>query len=294
VPYFLVTFTLPEALRAWMRAHPALGYSLLFDASSRALQDLAHNPKHLGASVGMLGVLHTWSRTLIYHPHIHYLVPGGGLSADRRTWVPCRHDFLLHHRPLALHFRTLFHQGLQQRDPQALKSLPAKIWKQRWVVDVAAVGNGEHTLRYLSRYVFKTATANRPIRLLPDSRLLWPYRDSRTREWQQVPLAPSEFIRRFLQHVLPSGFHRVRLFGWFHPAARVALNHVRALLRQSPHLTPAEHAVWQIPKPVDPVAEPEEDLEKPLDCPHCHLPMKYMGTYRPPLTTILPPKRGPP
>lgn len=101
-PYFLPTFTVPEALRAWLRSHPALGRDLLFATSARALQALAANPHRLGASLGMLGVLHTWSRTLIYHPHVHYLVPAGGLSPDQRQWIPSRSQFLLPAQLLAL------------------------------------------------------------------------------------------------------------------------------------------------------------------------------------------------
>jgi len=144
VPYFLVTFTVPDPLRSWIRSHPQIGYEILFDASAQALQELAANPKRLGAQLGMLGILHTWSRTLIFHPHVHYLVPGGGLSLDQRQWIASRPKFLFPEKPLGLHFRTLFHQHLQQRAPEALHQLPAKIWKQNWGVDCAAAGSGEN------------------------------------------------------------------------------------------------------------------------------------------------------
>ena len=134
VPYFLVTFTLPEPVQRWMRSHPKVGYDVLFAASANALQDLAQNPKRLGASLGMLGVLHTWSRTLTYHPHVHYLVPGGGLSLDQRTWVASRPKFLLPVKALSDHFRTCFKKGLAKQAPDALQRLPAHVWRQRWVV----------------------------------------------------------------------------------------------------------------------------------------------------------------
>ena len=161
VPYFLVTFTVPDRLRSWIRSHSQIGYEILFDASAQALQGLAANPKRLGAQLGMLGILHTWSRTLIFHPHVHYLVPGGGLSLDHRQWIASNPKFLFAEKPLGLHFRTLFRQRLQQRAPEALDQLPAKIWKQNWGVDCAAAGSGENALAYLARYVFKTATGNR-------------------------------------------------------------------------------------------------------------------------------------
>ena len=252
VIYFLVTFTVPEPLRAWIRSHPQLGYELLFAASAQALQDLAANPKRLGAQLGMLGILHTWSRTLIYHPHIHYLVPGGGLSLDQRSWIASRRKFLLHVKALAARFRTLFRHLLEPRAPELLAQIPAKVWKQNWVVHSQAVGSGEKALAYLARYIFKTATGNRPLKLLPSGQVLWPYRDSATGKSIAIPLDRSELVRRFLQHVLPARFSRVRFFGWLHPAAKVRANRVRALLKQAPILSEHEHQIWE-------VLEPSED-----------------------------------
>src|SRR5919108_1671186 len=201
-PYFLLTFTVPEPLRAWIRSHPRAGYDLLFEASAQAVQDLAANPKRLGASLALLGILHTWSRTLIYHPHIHYLVPGGGLSPDQRQWVAAKEKFLLPVFPLSDHFRHLFYQALKKHHPAALQSLPRKIWKQRWGVHSQPAGSGQKVLEYLSRYIFKTATGNRRLGVRPDGCVGWPYRDSSTDRWQTLPLAPGELLRRFLQHVL--------------------------------------------------------------------------------------------
>jgi hypothetical protein len=294
VPYFLVTFTVPEPLRAWMRSHPDSSLDLLFATSAQALQDLTRNPERLGASLGMLGLLHTWSRTLIYHPHVHYLVPAGGLSLDGRQWVPSRPNFLVHVHPLADHYRTLFRQALERDAPDLLKTLPARLWKQRWVVHGQPAGSGQMALRYLSRYVFKTATGDRDLPLLPDGWVRWRYRQSTTGHWQHVDLEPGELIRRFLQHVLPSGFHRVRRFGWLHPAARAKLNRVRALLRQAPVLTDAEQAAWQPPQselePPEPLPAPES---KPL-CPHCRRPMIHCGSWAQGQPCLRPPVRGPP
>ena len=280
-PYFLVTFTLPEPLRQWMRSHPKAGYDLLFQTSAQALQDLARNSKHLGGSLAMLGILHTWSRTLIYHPHIHYLVPGGGLSLDQRQWVPAKEKFLLPVYPLSDHFRHLFYQALQKYHLASFQSLPAKIWKQRWVVHSQSVGSGQQALQYLSRYVFKTATGNRPLQLLPDGRVRWPYRDSATGQAAHQDLTLDELLRRFLQHVLPSGYHRVRLFGWFHPASRKKLNRVRSLLKQSPLLTQTERETWQPGEEVFEVVPPTEKKPAlPPECPHCKKPMVLVGRWR--------------
>jgi len=283
VPYFLVTFTVPQKLRAWLRSHPALGYDLLFRASAQALQDLAAHPKRLGATLGMLGILHTWSRTLIHHPHVHFLVAGGGLSLDQRTWVAAKPNFLLPVKALSDRCRTVFRERLQKQTPDALRHIAAAVWKQRWVVHSAAVGSGEPALRYLSRYVFQTATGNRPVPLRPDGRLRWRYRDSSTRAGRHVDLQPFELIRRFLQHVLPEGFHRVRRFGWWHPGARVKLNRVRALLQLPPALTPAQQAAWQPPQ--DAVPEPETtlptDSTPPLKCPHCDVALVLVERWHP-------------
>jgi len=286
VNYFLVTFTVPDGLRRWIRSHPALGYDLLLAASSQALQDLAQNPKRLGATLGLLGVLHTWSRTLEYHPHVHYLIPGGGLSVDQRQWISSRPKFLLPVKALSDRCRTLFREALQKRMPGALADLPTKVWTQRWVVHSAAVGSGQKALGYLSRYVFKTATGNRQLQLLPNGRLRWPFRQSGTGKWQQIQLQPFEFLRRFLQHVLPSSFHRVRRFGWLHPGARAKLKRVRALLKMSPLLSTAEQTAWA-PSASNPqtdlVADVQAEVLKPapLRCPHCGAKLVMIGQWRP-------------
>lgn len=283
VPYFLITFTVPDPLRSWIRSNPKLGYELLFDASAQALQDLAANPERLGAQLGMLGILHTWSRTLIYHPHVHYLIPGGGLSLDQRQWIPSRPNFLLPFRPLAQHFRTLFREQLEKRAPEALSHLPKKIWKQQWVVDTQAAGSGENALAYLARYIFKTATGNRPLQQLPSGHVLWPYRDSNTGEHKSIRLEPFELIRRFLQHILPKGFCRVRLFGWLHPAGKIRGNRVRALLKEAPILTEQERQSWQeIPKGSADfeAADPSLPGPKPsCPCPRCGKPMILLGSW---------------
>jgi hypothetical protein len=313
VPYFLVTFTVPEELRLLIRAHLQIALDLLFATSAQALQDLAGNPKRLGAQLGMLGVLHTWSRTLIFHPHLHFLVPGGGLSPDGRQWIAARNQFLLHHQALGDRCRTLFQARLQKEHPELFNQVPAKVWKRHWNVGCQAAGSGENALRYLSRYVFKTATHNRTVRQLPDGRLRWPYRDSRTGRDTAIALQPLDFMARFLQHILPRHFARVRTFGWLHPAAKLRANRVRALLHQQPLLTPAEQQTWQ--PPPDPeeqtlqllgAAKPSADRStlnplagrsqaqtaQPVLCPHCQKPMLLVGSWKAGQTVLFP-KRPP-
>ncbi len=283
VPYFLVTFTVPEGLRLFIRSHQQIALKLLFGSSAQALQELAQNPKRLGARLGMLGVLHTWSRTLIYHPHIHFLVPGGGLSLDERRWIPTRPQFLLPLRPLGMRFRSLFRDTLQQEHLELFKQVPAKVWKRGWNVDIRPAGSGEKALVYLSRYVFKTATNNRKVQQLAGGKVRWSYRESKLGRPTFIDLDGLDWMGRFLQHILPSGFARVRTFGWLHPAAKVRCNRVRALLKEAPLLTPAELQTWKPPPDPDPQtpSQPQVDaqnLEQPpqILCPRCGKRMHFV------------------
>jgi hypothetical protein len=287
VPYFLVTFTVPEPLRRWIRSNLAAGLDTLFSSSSQALQDLAANPRRLGAQLGMLGVLHTWSRTLIFHPHIHFLIPGGGLSSDGRRWVAARANYLFAVKALGARCRTLFQQLLQRRHPDLMAQIPAKVWAQSWVVHCQPVGSGEKALRYLSRYIFKTATSNRPVHLLPEGKIRWTYRDSQTGRFASLDLLPDDLISRFLQHVLPQGYCRVRFFGWAHPAAKVRGNRVRALFKRPPVLSQAEMHAWQPAHlPPGPLAEPEPSHSanpkhwQPI-CRRCQTPMLVVAAWGP-------------
>ena len=294
-PYFLLTFTVPEALRGFIRSHQQIGLDLLFACSAQALQELARNPRRLGADLGMLGVLHTWSRTLIFHPHIHYLVPAGGLSPDGRSWLAANPKFLLPVKPLGAHFRTLFKTRLQQQHPELFALVAAKAWQRHWIVDSRPAGSGENALRYLSRYVFKTATSNRVVPRSPDGHLRWNYRESKTGTLASIQLEPLEFIRRFLQHILPRGFARVRTFGWLHPAAKVRGNRVRALLNQNPLLTPTEKEIWNPPPDPDDLQVPTPQTfpggSAPL-CPRCQKAMRLVGSWHP-ARPLLYPKRPP-
>jgi hypothetical protein len=287
VPYFLVTFTVPEELRRLIRSHPSFALNLLFADSAQALQELAGNPQRLGAQLGLLGVLHTWTRTLVFHPHVHYLIPGGGLSPDGCRWIAARKQFLLHHRALGDHFRTLFKARLLQAQPELFAQVPPEVWTLAWNVGAQAAGSGENALRYLSRYVFKTATGNRTVQRLPQGKIAWTYRESQTRKFRTLPLEPLEFVRRFLQHILPRGFARVRTFGWLHPAAKVRGNRVRALLRAPPVLSAAEKETWQppaaAPAPVETPAASKSAAATPAKaplCPCCQQVMRLVGSWQ--------------
>ncbi len=178
VPYFLLTFTLPEELREVARSHQKLVYGLLFRASAAAAQQLAQDPRFVGGTLGMVGVLHTWTRALIYHPHVHYVVPGGGLAPDGSAWRPAREDFLLPVRALSVLFRAKFRDALRQTEFFA--QVPAEVWTQDWVVHCQPVGNGAGALKYLAPYIFRVAISNRRILSLEDDQVTFGYTDARS------------------------------------------------------------------------------------------------------------------
>ena len=231
VPYSLVTFTVPEGLRAWLRSHQKLGYALLLRESAATLQDVASQPKHLGGEVGCLSVLHTWGRQLQFHPHIHCVVPMGGLREDGLRWMrPKSPDFFLPQPVLAARFRNRLQNELRDMHPQEFAQIPAGVWKQKWVVDVQPVGSGEGALKYLSAYVYRTALGSQRILGDQKGRITFKYKDSGNQQWSTLTLGAGEFIRRFLQHVLPKGFARVRYYGWLSPASKARWERILALL----------------------------------------------------------------
>jgi hypothetical protein len=220
VPYFLLTFTLPDGLRKVARSHQKLFYNLLFRVSAAATQKLAQDPRFIGGQVGMVGVLHTWGRTLAYHPHVHYLVPAGGMDqAD--NWLPARKTFLLPVKALSKIFRAKFRHAL--RKSPGFDNIPSDIWKQPWVVHCQAVGNGISALKYLAPYIFRVAISNKRIVKVTNQQVTFRYKATDTGKIKTCKLPVEEFMRRFLQHVLPRGFVKVRYYGFFSPGLRARL-----------------------------------------------------------------------
>jgi hypothetical protein len=235
VAYFLATFTLPQGLRSLARGHQKVVYNLLFQASQQALQKLAADPKYLGGLLGLIGVLQTWTRDLRYHPHVHYLIPGGGRTPDGHPWRPARPNFLLPEKPLAQFFRAKFRDLLKKAGLFA--QVPRGIWHQDWVVDIIPVGSGEAALKYLAPYVFRVAISNRNLLALTDGQVTFRYRHSKTPTTQTTTLPAEQFIGRFLQHVLPRGFQKVRTYGLLHPKQRHRFAMVKAQLQLDSPLT---------------------------------------------------------
>jgi hypothetical protein len=228
IPYFLITFTLPAELRRFVRRNQRLCYGALFDASSSAIRDLAANPKWVGTPrAGFLGVLHTWGRTLEYHPHVHYVVPGGGPNADHSAWMPSHTHFFVPDTALSRIYRARLRDAMQAAG--LLGQIDPAVWSKDWVVKTVAVGDGRASLRYLAAYVFRVAIGDHRIRSCEDGRVTFTYRKSGSRRWRPMTLDADEFLRRFLQHVLPRGFQKVRHYGFLSPNAKPSLEAVRWL-----------------------------------------------------------------
>jgi hypothetical protein len=269
---FMLTFTLPAELRPAARSNQRLIYGLLFRASAEAVQQLARDERFIGGQMGMVGVLHTWGRNLAYHPHVHYLVPGGGLAEDG-TWIPSRANFLLPVQALSRLVRAKFRDALRKADPACFASVPAAVWHKDWVVHCQPVGDGQHALKYLAPYIFRVAIGNKRILKLADGKVTFRYRPTDTAKPKLCTLPVLEFMRRFLQHVLPRGFVKVRYYGFLSHSLQHKLPAIRQQVR------PVEKAER------DDASGDEQDVVPPsafvVRCPACGQVMRRGPLIRP-------------
>jgi putative transposase/transposase-like zinc-binding protein len=283
VPYFHLVFTLPAAIADIAYQNKAVIYDLLFKASAETLITIAADPKHLGATIGITAVLHTWGSALTHHPHVHMIVPGGGISPDSKRWVSCRPGFFLPVRVLSRLFRRLFlqrltatHQQLQffgnyapLADAQAFATYLAPMRRAEWVVySKAPFGGPEAVLAYLSRYTHRVAIANSRLIAFDQQAVTFRWKDYRIEgrdRYKQMTLATDEFIRRFLIHVLPRGFHRIRHYGLLAKAA-CADNIARA------------RELLAVPNRQAEPADTADD-NNPHPCPHCGGRMIIIETF---------------
>lgn len=227
--YYFLTFTLPSELRPLALTQQNALYGLLLSAAAAAVQKLAGDPKWVGGQLALLAVLHTWRRDLGYHPHVHLLASAGGLSRDGRHWVhPKNPAFLVPGYVLSRLFRGKFRSGLQQRG--LLGQTPAGVWTKDWNVQIQHAGKGEKVLDYLGRYAFRIAISNRRIEKLEQGQVTFRYRDNQTQQLKHPTLSAQEFIRRFLLHVLPRGFVKVRTYGLWSCHGAEKRQKARALL----------------------------------------------------------------
>jgi len=233
VPYFHVVFSLPAKIADIAYQNKAAIYDILFKASAETMITIAADPKHLGARIGLLSVLHTWGSALNHHPHVHMIVPGGGISLDGARWVACRPDFLLYVGVLSRLFRRLvlekltaahsagelqfFSRHAALANTRAFAAYLAPLRNSKWVVYCKRPFAGpEQVLRYLARYTHRVAISNRRLLSLDDKGVTFKWKDYRLEgreRYQVMTLTTHEFIRRFLMHVLPAGFHRIRYYG---------------------------------------------------------------------------------
>src|SRR5215813_12937823 len=227
VTHFMVTFTLPEQLRALARSHQKAVYNILFRASSAALQKLALDPRFTGGRIGMVGVLHTWTRDLQYHPHVHYIVAGGGLTQEGR-WKSSGDQFLVPGKPLNIIFRAKVRDELKKAG--LFSQVDRRVWNKEWVIDLEPVGSGEAAFKYLAPYIFRVAISNNRILKLEDAQVTFKYKESATDQIKFCTISAQEFIRRFLQHVLPDRFIKLRYYGLMSPGNRELLNQARESL----------------------------------------------------------------
>ena len=289
VEYFHVVFTLPAEIARIAYWNKKAVYGLMFQASAETVTTIAADPKRLGAKVGMTSVLHTWGSALTHHPHVHMIVPGGGLSPDGTRWVACKPGFFLHVRVLARLFRRLFIEGLlalhrarelvffgdlaELSEPQAFAAYLAPLRKIEWVVYAKPpFGGPEAVLAYLSRYTHRVAISNSRLISADANTVAFQWKDYRVKSGDRrsvMCLSTSEFIRRFLIHVLPDRFHRIRHYGLLASAQRKA-NIAKALT-----LLGAQTA-----KQDDPPVVEVTPLTLREPCPDCGGQMRIIETFR--------------
>jgi len=282
VGYFHVVFTLPATIADIAFQNKRVVYDLLLKASSEAMLTIAADPKHLGAKIGITAVLHTWGSAMTHHPHVHMIVPGGGISLDGAKWISCRKTFLLPFSVLSQLFKRLFleklikvhddgllnfygaHAGLADR--AAFDAFLKPVRKLNWYVNIKDPFAGpEAVLAYLSRYTHRVAISNRRLVSIDADGVAFRYKDYRAghrERWKTMTLTPNEFIRRFLSHVVPKGFHRIRHYGLFANGNRTDnVARARALLNaQAPTKDNADDVA---------AAEPDERQVLNLPCPCC-------------------------
>ncbi len=305
VPYFHVVFTMPKPIADIAYQNKAVVYDILFTAGAETLITIAADSKHLGARIGFTGVLHTWGSALTHHPHVHWIVPGGGISLDGEQWVSCRPRFFLHVRVLSRLFQRRFleklraaHQAGRLRffsdlaplaERQAFARYLAPWHKAEWVVYAKPPAAGpDAVLAYLSRYTHRVAISNSRLIALDDNGVTFEWKDYRANgryRQKTMTLTTGEFIRRFLSHVLPKGFHRIRHYGLLANGNRAeTLARARQLLAMPPPEADNDQTV-------DQASEPSGNT---YPCPACGGPMVIIETFEPGASPRDPRQRAPP
>jgi hypothetical protein len=277
--YFHAVATVPSELHDVFQQHQKFMYGLLMRVSAEAIKELCKKKRHLGGLPGLLSVLHTWNGQLGFHPHVHMLITAGGLRADGEHWEPARGEFLVPVSVLSKKIAAKFRDALKEGKPSVFARIPPTVWRREWVSFLKHYGHGnDAVLSYLSRYVFRTAISNARILAVDQTHVTFRYKDHKAETWQTVRLPGIEFLQRFLQHVLPRGFHKVRYYGLWHHSKRGQSNRAWLLLmleRPTTAATPPSiadllEALGQLAELSDEaLRDAELDGKDSPCCPHC-------------------------
>jgi hypothetical protein len=281
-PYYHIVATVPAQLRDAVRSNQSYGYALLMKAATEAVIALCRDKRYLGATPAILAVLHTWTATMDYHPHVHLLVSGGGIGQDGVSWREAKHPFLAPVRALSKLVCGKFRSALKKTRPDLEAPLPAKTWSQKWVTWCNPWGNGQTAvLDYLARYVHRIAITNGRILAIDERTVTFRYKDRKAEKWRTCTLQGHEFMRRFLQHVLPKGFHKVRYYGLWYPGKRAQRENARRSLQLKQAQPDAPLRIAQ-----SPVTQSDSDDTPCVTCPCCGSQhARYLGPIPPGHTT---------
>ena len=270
VPYFMLTFTVPDELRQLAYREQGWFYDLMFQAASQTLRDFARDEKHLGGIPGFTAVLHTWTREMAHHPHLHVVMPGVALSTDALRLRRAKgRAYLFPIKALGAAWRSRLGQMIKARDARESTKhhaqIPSEVWHKPWVVDARGVGQGQSALRYLARYVNKTALAeSRLLGYDPSGHIRLHCQDSGSGQWHVRTFSPQEFLRRWCLHVLPKGLVRVRHYGFLSAAAKKKFQRLHQILGSTPAPKPK---ALEVPKPKCPCCGKEMTLLRTIQRP---------------------------
>jgi hypothetical protein len=230
VQHFLVTCTVPKEVRELIRAYREDGFNAIFDSGADMLRACAAESRYLqDGQLGFFGVLHTWGRDpMQFHPHVHFVVPGGAVSHDGTQWMGTPENHLFVHAKMCAKYKTFFRRRMRQLG--LLSQIPSSAWKKKWVVDVKPVGTGQAVLKYLAPYVYRVAIGNHRIEECTDREVTYRWKPSKSRRWRKRSVSGSHFVQGFAQHILPQGFRKVRYYGWCASNSRITRERIRWLV----------------------------------------------------------------
>lgn len=269
VHHFLVTFTVPQEVRMTLRANQQDGYNALFTAARDTIRDVAGVTRSLqGCQLGFFGVLHTWGRDpTVYHPHVHFVVPGGGVLENGTKWMATPKNFLMHHGTAVKVYKAKFADAM--RDAGLYHQIPRKAWRGKWVVDIKPVGDGKSVLKYLAPYVYRVAISDKRIVACDENSVTFRYTPTGATHAKTRSVTGTEFVRGFVQHVLPRGFQKVRYVGWMSSNSRLGIDHVRWLVWL--------FLGWTYWLASGHAPQPETTVRESPRCAACGSPMRIVG-----------------